>query len=70
MPQLWVNRTLEHMLEAKAYNCSGLMGIHWRTGVTSPAIAAMALHSWNASLVSADFWADWAVTSFGNVGCG
>jgi hypothetical protein len=27
-PELWVNRTLEHMLEAASYNCSGLLGLH------------------------------------------
>jgi len=63
--QLWVNRTLEHMIAAKDYNCTGLYAIHWRTGVTSPAISAMAEHSWNSSLVSHDYWVDWAAALFG-----
>jgi hypothetical protein len=28
-PEIWLNRTLDHMEEAAQYNCSGLLGIHW-----------------------------------------
>ena len=51
-PEIWVNRTLQHMEDAQKYNCSGLLGIHWRTGVTSPQISAMAQKSWNSTLNS------------------
>ena len=27
-PQLWINRTLQHMEDAKKYQCQGLLGIH------------------------------------------
>ena len=27
-PELWVNRTLEHMEDAAKYGCNGLLGIH------------------------------------------
>ena len=64
-PQLWVNRTLEHMEDAKAYGCNGLLGIHWRTHAVGPQIAAMGQKSWNFELTSKDFWADWAKASFG-----
>eukprot|EP01060_Flectonema_neradi_P001664 TRINITY_DN10_c2_g2_i2.p1 TRINITY_DN10_c2_g2~~TRINITY_DN10_c2_g2_i2.p1 ORF type:complete len:818 (+),score=150.23 TRINITY_DN10_c2_g2_i2:72-2456(+) len=63
--QLWVNRTLEHMEDAKAYGCNGLLGIHWRTKMTSPQIEAMAAKSWNSSLQSHDFWVDWCTSNFG-----
>ncbi len=45
-PELWVNRTLQHMEDALAYGATGLLGIHWRTGITSPQITAMAQKSW------------------------
>ena len=63
--QLWVSRTLQHMEDAKKYGCTGLLGIHWRTKMTSPQIEAMAAKSWNSSLVSQDFWIDWCSSSFG-----
>ena len=64
-PQLWVNRTLEHMEDAAAYGCSGLLGIMWRTRATGPQIAAMAQKSWNPGLTSRDFWSDWTEAQFG-----
>lgn len=65
-PQLWVNRTLMHMEDAKKYGCSGLLGIHWRTKEVGPQISAMLQKSWNADLNSHAFWLDWATTSFGS----
>jgi hypothetical protein len=64
-PQLWVNRTLEHMQDAKTYGCSGLLGIHWRTKETGPQIMAMLQKSWNPTLTSQLFWMDWATAAFG-----
>ena len=60
--QLWVNRTLQHMDDAKKYGCNGLLGIHWRTRATSPQISAMAQKSWNPTLNSFEFWMDWVKT--------
>ena len=64
-PQLWVNRTLEHMEDAKRYGCTGLLGIHWRTRALSPQISAMARKSWNSKLKSEAFWESWAEAQFG-----
>ena len=64
-PQLWVNRTLEHMENAKTYGCSGLLGIHWRTRATGPQIQAMGQKAWNEDLTSQAFWQDWVATQFG-----
>jgi hypothetical protein len=84
--QLWVNRTLEHGLDA--FKCElvrpdtqpdgaeGLMGIHWRTAVTSPQISAMGKFHWNTDYTSKQFWFEirnkthtirneWAVAQFG-----
>ena len=65
-PQLWVNRTLEHMEDAKTYGCNGLLGIHWRTRGVGPQIMAMAQKSWNTDLDSKTFWLDWATAQFGS----
>eukprot|EP00942_MAST-04A_sp_MAST-4A-sp1_P013572 g13572.t1 len=62
--QLWVNRTLQHMDDAKKYGCNGLLGIHWRTRATSPQISAMAQKSWNPTLNSFEFWMDWVEAHF------
>jgi hypothetical protein len=64
-PELWVNRTLEHCVEAVSYNVSNLLTIHWRTRAVSPQASVALQFSWNASLQSADFWADWALAQFG-----
>ena len=64
-PQLWVNRTLQHMEDAALYNASGLLGIMWRTRATSPQISAMASKSWNSSLTSKQFWSSWVEAQFG-----
>jgi hypothetical protein len=64
-PELWVNRTLQHMEDAKKYGCNGLLGIHWRTKQTSPQIAAMAQKSWNFNLTSEEFWKTWSMEEFG-----
>jgi hypothetical protein len=64
-PQLWVNRTLQHMEDALDYGATGLLGIHWRTRVTSPTISAMAQKSWKFRLTSEAFWDDWTAAHFG-----
>jgi hypothetical protein len=64
-PQLWLNRTLEHMADAKSYGIVGLLGIMWRTHAVSPTVSAMGQRSWNADLTSAQFWSTWAAASFG-----
>lgn len=53
------------MEAALSYNVTGLLGIHWRTKVVGPQIAAMAMKSWNIGLKSDEFWSDWATSSFG-----
>ena len=52
-PQLWVNRTLQPTwTDALEYGATGLLGIHWRTRVTSPTISARAQKSWEFGLTS------------------
>lgn len=63
--ELWVNRTLEHNAQAKAYGASGLLNIHWRTRSIAPQGSASLSWAWNTSLTSAAFWAEWAGIYFG-----
>ncbi len=45
-PQLWVGRMRRDAADALRYGCDGLMGIHWRTRVLGPNVAALAHAAW------------------------
>ena len=64
-PELWVNRTLTHAIDAQAYKATGLLGIHWRTRAVAPQVAAMHEYSWQPERSSTAFWAEWALGQFG-----
>ena len=49
VPQLWVGRMRRDAADARRYGCDGLMGIHWRTRVLGPAVAALAQAAWDQS---------------------
>lgn len=46
-PQLWVGRMRKDAFDARNYGCDGLMGIHWRTKVVGPTVAALARAGWD-----------------------
>ncbi|HTY58188.1 MAG TPA: alpha-glucuronidase family glycosyl hydrolase, partial [Bacteroidota bacterium] len=46
-PQLWAGRMRRDALDAAAYGCTGLIGIHWRTRILGPNIAALASAAWD-----------------------
>jgi len=46
-PQLWVGRMRQDAVDALAYGCSGLLGIHWRTRILGPNISALAQAGWD-----------------------
>ena len=46
-PQLWAGRIRKDALDALAYGCDGLLGIHWRTRGLSPNIGALARAAWS-----------------------
>ncbi|MHB1306989.1 MAG: malectin domain-containing carbohydrate-binding protein [Limisphaerales bacterium] len=46
-PQLWVGRLRRDAADARRYGCDGLMGIHWRTRVLAPNVAALAQAGWD-----------------------
>ena len=48
-PQLWAGRMRMDAVDALKYGCTGLMGIHWRTRILSPNIAALAQAGWDQS---------------------
>jgi hypothetical protein len=46
-PQLWAGRMRKDAMDALAYGCDGLLGIHWRTRVLGPNISALAKAAWD-----------------------
>lgn len=74
-PQLWAGRMRRDAADAHAYGCTGLMGIHWRTRVVGPNVAALAQAAWEVPsprpasrgrhLPSDDFYRDWTAAQFG-----
>jgi hypothetical protein len=46
-PQFWVGRMRRDAADALRYGCDGLMGIHWRTRVLAPNVAALAQAAWD-----------------------
>ncbi|MCC6696992.1 MAG: hypothetical protein IT365_15290 [Candidatus Hydrogenedentes bacterium] len=46
-PQLWVARMRRDARDALDYGCTGLMGIHWRTRILGPNVAALAQAAWS-----------------------
>jgi hypothetical protein len=46
-PQLWVGRMRRDAADALRYGCHGLLGIHWRTRVLGPNVAALARAAWD-----------------------
>jgi hypothetical protein len=55
IPQLWAGRMRKDAADALSYGCTGLLGIHWRTRILGPNVAALARaawdqHGWKAAL--------------------
>jgi len=46
-PQLWAGRMRKDAQDALRYGCTGLLGIHWRTRVLGPNVAALARAAWD-----------------------
>ncbi len=77
--QLRAGRMRRDAADAHRYGCDGLMGLHWRTRIIGPNIAALAQAGWEQGawrqpgtaldkerdLPVADFYADWATAQFG-----
>lgn len=61
--QLWVGRMRRDARDALNYGCNGLMGIHWRTRILGPNVAALAQAAWDQSA-----WMDRFVSQTGPVG--
>lgn len=47
LPQLWVGRMRKDAADARKYGCTGLLGIHWRTRILGPNVAALAAAAWD-----------------------
>ena len=46
LPQLWAGRMRRDAVDAAAYGCTGLIGIHWRTRILGPNVSALASAAW------------------------
>ena len=55
VPQLWVGRMRRDAADALTYGCNGLIGIHWRTKVLGPNLAALAAVAWQQAGWNRDF---------------
>ena len=74
--QLWVGRVRKDAVDAHAYGCTGLMGIHWRTRVLDPNFMALAEAGWQLPAAqptlnegrdvgNEDVYQRWAAAEFG-----
>lgn len=61
--QLWVGRMRRDARDALNYGCNGLMGIHWRTRILGPNVAALAQAAWEQ-----DGWTEQYIAQTGPVG--
>ncbi len=48
-PQLWAGRMRYDAVDALKLGCTGLIGIHWRTKILAPNVAALAAAAWDQS---------------------
>lgn len=54
-PQLWAGRMRYDAADARRLGCDGLLGIHWRTRVLAPNVAALAAAAWDQPWVPDTF---------------
>lgn len=54
-PELWAGRMRFDAADARRLSCTGLIGIHWRTKVLAPNVAALAAAAWDQSWVPVSF---------------
>jgi hypothetical protein len=54
-PQPWAGRMRFDAADALRLGCTGLLGIHWRTKILAPNLAALAGAAWDQSWVPASF---------------
>jgi hypothetical protein len=51
--QLWAGRMRYDAVDSRKLGCTGLIGIHWRTKVIAPNLAALAAAAWDQSFAPA-----------------
>jgi len=54
-PELWTGRMRFDAADALRLGCTGIIGIHWRTRILAPSIAALAEAAWDQSWVPLGF---------------
>jgi hypothetical protein len=65
-PELWVNRSIYHLVTALSYNVTSFMIIFWRTRMTSPVITATMQFNFGQISSSDEFFDKWANIAFSN----
>jgi hypothetical protein len=48
-PQVWVERTLEHLRDAERYGVHAALGIHWRVAALAMNVHALAAGGWSTN---------------------
>ena len=48
-PQIWTERTAQHLDQAEADNVTAVLGIHWRVAQLAMNIHALAVGGWNVN---------------------
>jgi len=54
-PELWAGRMRYDAADALRLGCTGLIGIHWRTQIMAPNVAALAAAAWDQSWIPPGF---------------
>ncbi len=54
-PELWAGRMRYDAADALRLGCTGLIGIHWRTQIMAPNVAALAAAAWEQSWIPPGF---------------
>ena len=65
--ELWVNRTIFHVKDARKYGTKGVLGIHWRTLEPSLAMSALSQSLWDETLTVEDFYKSFTNSAFPEV---
>jgi hypothetical protein len=64
-PQLWVRRLIDNVVSGRAFGCTGLIGIHWRTKAIEPQMIALSRLGWDGALNADAFFLDYCQASYG-----
>eukprot|EP00759_Apiculatamorpha_spiralis_P024561 PhF_6_TR27924/c0_g1_i3/m.41085 len=64
VPELWLNRTIQHEQQAISYNVGGMMNIHWRTRADSATHGGSHAFAWDTNLTAHQYYLTWCTAVF------